>query len=96
LRGVKSILKLGQHIRRCVEVEAQVRVIVIVVCGTSEAHPGSIACPSMKVVARWHHAVHILHNTLSASIVGRGPTESMLSFLKVEHKLAIKWSFSFL
>jgi hypothetical protein len=94
LRQVGSILKLQQNIRRCVEVEAQVR-NVIVACCTSGARPGSIARSGTKVLARWHHVVHILYNTLLASTTGRDPTESTLSFLKLEHKYTINWSFSF-
>jgi hypothetical protein len=71
------------------------------VCYTSGAHPGSIARPSTiarsstKVVARCHRVVQIFYNTLPASTAGRNLTESTLSFLKVEHKYAIKWSFRF-
>jgi hypothetical protein len=38
--------------------------------------------------------VHILCNMLLATIAGHDPTKSTLSFLKVEHKYTIKWSFS--
>jgi hypothetical protein len=56
------------------------------------ACPDSIAQSGTKVQAHWRHAVHILHNTLPASTAGRDLAELTLSFLKVEHKYAIKWS----
>jgi hypothetical protein len=71
------------------------------VCCTSGARPDSIAHPSTiarsdtKVLARWCCVVHVLFNTLPTSTAGRDPTESTLSFLKVEHKYAIQWSFNF-
>jgi hypothetical protein len=100
LHRVGSILKLRQDIRHCVEVEAHVRVIVVMCC-TNGARPGNIARPNTiarsdtKVMACWRCAVQVLRNTLPASTVGRDLTESTLSFLKVEHKYVIKWSFSF-
>jgi hypothetical protein len=46
-------------------------------------------------VKRLEQKVHILCNTLPTSTASRDPMESTSSFLKVEHKYAIKWSFSF-
>jgi hypothetical protein len=93
--GVGSILKLRQHIHNCVEVEAQVRVFVVVVCGNNGARRGSIVHPNTKVVARWSRVVHILRNMLPSSTVGHDLTESTMSILKMEHKHTIKWGFNF-
>jgi hypothetical protein len=92
---VRSILKLRHHISRCVEVKAQIRVVIVVVCGTSGARRDSIAHPATKFMGHWRRVVHILCNMLPTSTPGHDLTESTLSFLKVEHKHTIKWSFSF-
>jgi hypothetical protein len=64
-------------------------------CCISGAHPGKIARSETKVMGHWWRAVHFLRNTLPKSTVDCDPTESTLSFMEVEHKYAIKWSFNF-
>jgi hypothetical protein len=91
LHGVRSIFKLWENIRCCVEAEVR---IVVVSC-TRRAHPGSIARSETKVEAHYccHHMIHILH-TLATSTMCCNPMESSLHFLKVQLNLANKYNLS--